>query len=353
MDSVLAGIAPVEFFDNNKNLVMTANALTDAGINVAVSEDVFRAGDSNSRLGSYFYDSNLALKFTTPIFTLEYLAQKLGSVIEAGGDVFTTETVITTVANVITVNDFTPVAPFVDSTTVYGWYKLPTSSTWTSITFTGSSASVTGVPSGTEVCVKYAYADASARNFKVSSSIIPNILYAVIKIPKLKSGTAQESYVTSSKVGELQVAIPKMQFDPNSDLAVTSSGHASIELGGNALINYGNGCGSNGYYAILTDIDYGKDEFANVTEIAIANADIELAPAETSTLKVIGVYNDGTVNTQIANSKLTFASSDITKATVGAHTGVITAVATGEAVITATITSKTSVSTVAVATVTA
>lgn len=351
MDTVLAGVAPVDFFDDNGKLVMTASALTDAGLNVAVSEDVFRAGNSNSRLGSYFYDSNLAFKFTTPIFTLEYLAQKLGSVIEAGGDVFTIEEVTTTVANTITVNEFTPVAPFDGSTVVYGWYKLQNESTWNSITFTGSTATVSNLPSGTKVCVKYAYADAGARSFKVSASIIPNILRAVMRVPMLKTGTAQESYVSSSKVGELQVKVPKLQFDPNTDLALTSSGHATVELGGNALINYGGGCGSDGYYAELVEVIYGKDEFANVKEIAVANGDVELAVAGTSTLKVYAIYSDGTASSPIDNSKLTFVSDAPSKATVGSHTGLCTGVATGTANIAISITSKPTVSTVAVATV--
>ena len=113
------------------------------------------------------------------------------------------------------------------------------------------------------------------------------------------------------------------------------------------------GCGNKSIYATITEVIYGKDEFANVVDIAIANADVELAVAETSTLKVYAIYNDGTASRLIDNSKITFTSSDITKATCGAHTGLVTGIAVGESTISAVLTTKTSLSTVAVATVTA
>lgn len=339
MDTVLAGVAPVEFFDSNHNLIMTASALTDAGLNVSVSEDVVRAGNSNARITSYFYDSNLGLTFTTPVFTLEYLANKLGSVIENGGDIFTTETVTTTVINQITVVG-TPVAPFTDSTVIYGWYKKPTAIAWTPITFTGKVAIATGLAIGSTVCVKFAYTDAGSRKFKVSSEIIPNIVYALMRIPMLKSGTAQESYVTSTKVGELQVKIPQFQFDPNLDLALSSSGHASTSLSGNALINQSVSCGSSGYYAEIVETIFGRGEFDNVSAIVVYDSDIELAVAGTQPLVVYKMFNDGRLPAIVENSKLTFVSSAPTKATCSVA-GLVSAIAVGNSTIQITVTSKT------------
>ena len=36
MDTILAGVSPVEFYDNNHNLYMMAMDLTDAGFNTSV-----------------------------------------------------------------------------------------------------------------------------------------------------------------------------------------------------------------------------------------------------------------------------------------------------------------------------
>ena len=349
MDTVLAGVSPVEFYDNNKNLYMTALALTDAGLNVSVSEDTIRAGNSNGRISSYFYDSNLGLTLTSVTFTLEYLASKLGSAITAGGDTFTEETITTTVANTITVSQ-TPVAPFADSTTVYGWYKKTTDTTWSTITFTGKNATVSGLTTGSQVCVKYAYTNAGGRTFKVSASIIPDIAYVIMRVPMLKSGTSTENYVTSSKVGELQVKIPKFQFDPNTDLALTSSGHASISLSGNALVNLDGGCGSAGYYAEITEHIYGKDEFADVKAIVIEDSDIDLAVAETQTLVAYKLFNGIVAPSVLENSKITFVSSTPAKATVSSG-GIVTAVASGTTTITATVTGHTNLVATALVTV--
>lgn len=349
MDTVLAGVAPVDFYDNNKNLFMTAMALTDMGVNISVSEDTIRGGDSNARISSYFFDSNLQLSLTSVTFALEYLASKTGSVITAGGDIFTEKTVVTTVANTITAPTV-PVAPFADTTVVYGSYKLPTDSVWTTITFTGSDATVSNLPIGTTVCLKYATESLGARTFKVSSSIIPDVAYAVMRIPMLKSGTSLESYVSSSKVGEMQVKVPKFQFDPNTDLALTSSGHASIALSGNALVNMDGGCGVSGYYAEIVEEIYGKDEFTDVKAIVIEDSDVELAVSGTQTLSVYKLFNGIVAPSLIDNSKLTFVSSTPATATVSSG-GLVTAMGNGTTTITATVTGHTDLVATALVTV--
>lgn len=354
METVLAGVAPVEFYDNSHNLYATASALTDAGLNVSVSEDVARGGNSNGRISSYFYDSNLALTLTNTTFKLEYLATKLGSSIVAGGDVWELETVTTTVVNTITVTQ-TPVAPFDGSTTVYGYYKLTSdnSDAWTTITFTGKDATVT-LPIGSEVCVKYAYTNSGARNFSISSEILPDISYALMRIPMFKAGTSKESYTSSSKVGEMLVKIPKFQFDPNTDLALTSSGHATVALSGNALINYGSGCSASGYYAEVVENIFGKNPFDTVVAIMIEGSvdGFDLGVADTETLNVYAKYNDGTSISKLDNSLLTFTSATVGTATAGLHTGLITGIGAGTTVVTVVATAKTSLETNCTVTVT-
>ena len=341
MEVVLAGVAPVEFYDNNHNLYATATALTDGGLNVAVSEDVQRGGANNARIGSYFYDSNLGLKLTNTTFKLEYLATKLGSAIEAGGDVWELETITTTVANTITVTK-TPVAPFDGVSTIYGYYKLASSTTdaFETITFTGSSATVSNLPIGSVVCVKYCYTNSGARKFKVNSSIIPNISYAIMRIPENVAGTSKEVYTASSSVGELLVKIPKFQFDPNTDLALTSSGHASMDLSGNALINYGSGCSAKGYYAEIVENIFGKGTFDTVTNIMVEGSSdgFDIGVGDTETLNIYAKYSDGTSITKLDNSLFTFTSSAVGVATAGAHTGVVTGIGAGDCVITVTAT---------------
>ena len=348
-ERILAGSTSWDFYDSNKNLVFSAKSLTDSGINASASEDTVRGGDNNSRLGSYFFDSNLAMTLTSPVFSMEYLAVKFSSDITMSSDIQKVETITTSVINQITVSD-TPVA-FPGTSTIVGAYKLANSNTWTKITFTGKVATVSGLAIGSVVCVKYFYTDASAKEMVIPSSMIPKVLYGVGTINEFKSGTDNVVSTTSSIVGKLQVVVPQFQFDPNADISLTSSGHADIPLSGNALINFDGGCGNSGYYAILSETTIGGDPFTNCIAIGVKDGDVDLAISKTETLQVYGFYNDGTAPSLLDNSLLTFTSGTTATATVGAHTGLVTAVANGSSVISITISTKTSISTTAVVTV--
>lgn len=350
-ERILGGIMKWKFYDNTGAEVMDAVSLTDSGINASVSEDVVRAGDSNARLGSIFYDSNLAISLTSQVFKMEYLATKFGADITMSSDVQTTETVTVAVDDEITVTG-TPVA-FPNTTLVVGSYKAQgATGLGTKITFSGQTAPAVGVSAGDVVCVTYFHADASAREFKIPSSMIPDVLYGVGVVNEFKSGTDTSVNTTSSVVGTLQCVVPQFQLDPNADLALTSSGHASIPLGGNALINYDSTCSANGFYAILTETTVGGDPFANCIAIGIKDGDVDLTVGDTETLQVYGFYSDGTAPSLLDNSLLSFTSATGATATVGLHTGLVTAIGAGTSVISVVVDSKTSLTTNCVVTVT-
>ena len=351
-DRVLAGVMPVTFYDpTNMSPICLVNALTDEGLNTTVENDEVRGGDAHHLISKYFYNSNLQLKLTNALFSLEYLALKTGATIEMGSNVQYSETITTTVANQITVTK-TPVA-FPGTNKIVGSYKLSSASNsaWTTITFNNSVASISNLPIGSTVCVRYFYADSSARQFKIPSNIIPSIVYAVAEIPEFSAGTEDGVFTAKSKVGVLQVVIPQLLFDPNAELSVTSSGHATMDLTGDALINQSGDCSGSGYYAILSETTEGGDAFTGAKSIVIANSNIDLATAGTSTLQVYAMYNGITVPKLLDNSLLTFTSSTAATATVGSHTGIVTAVANGTTTIEAVVTAHTGLSATALVTV--
>ena len=216
------------------------------------------------------------------------------------------------------------------------WYRLPSSDSWSKITFdaTTKTANVSGLASGTTVCVKYIHTDASASQFVVSSAFIPDQVHAVLTLPLFKATVGSDnSYTSSSKVGEVQVDIPNFLLAGAQELSLSSSGAATTALSGSALATYTGqeGCSDAGYYAILKQIVYNKDEWADVKAIVIADSDIDLAPLETQTLEVYALYSGVKAPRLIENSKLTFTSSSDSVAEVGANTGIVTAVADGTA----------------------
>jgi hypothetical protein len=125
---------------------------------------------------------------------------KMGANIEMGSDVQISESIEITEAGVITPTK-TPVA-FPSTTLIVGSYKLPTegSDDWKTITFVDGKASVAGLKVGDTVCVKYFYRDASARQFKVPSDIIPSVVKAVAKVPEFASSTEGGDFSTKSRI---------------------------------------------------------------------------------------------------------------------------------------------------------
>lgn len=348
---VLAGSMIWRFYDSSKNLVFTANTLTDSGLKTSVSKDAIRGGQGHKLLANFFYESALTGNLTDPLFDLNYFAVKFGSDITMGSDIQTVVALTTTVINKITVP--TAPSPFPGTSQLVGAYKLASEddNSWKTITFVGSVATASGLAIGSDVCVRYFTESASAREIIVPTNIIPSILYAVGIANEFKAGVDGGVDAGSSVVGTLQVVIPQAQFDGNGELALTSSGHANTTLDFEALANNSNGCTESGYYAILTETSVNDDPFAHCVAIGIMDGDVDLTVGGTETLKVYGFYNDGTKPSPIDNSLLTFTSLVPAKVTCGAHTGLCTGISIGNSEVDVVVSSKTSLATNCIVTV--
>ena len=330
---VLAGVMPVELYDGNQNLICVTNSLTDEGLNATVENDDIRGGSANQLLSKYYYNSSLKLNMVDALFSLEYLALKVGATIEMGSDVQKSETITVTEKGVITPTT-TPVA-FPNTNKIVGSYKLSYESedAWRTVEFHDGKLSVPDVNVGDKVCLKYFYADASSRKLVVPTNIIPSTVYAVAKIPEFNAGTDDIS--TKSQVGVLQVVIPKLIMEGNAELAVTSTGHATMNLAGEALAVSNGSCDGSSYYAILTETSEGGDEFTDAKAIVVTSSDVDLKAGETQTLEVVALYNGMVAPKPLDNSKLTFTSLNTSVATV--TNGVVNAVAKGDATIEVTV----------------
>ena len=353
MSYLVAGVGSIQLVDPSTNaLILTSKTLTEQGLNFGSTAEEARGGAANALLGKYYHDSSFGLTLTDQLFDLQYLALNCGGAIQASADVMTNEQVTIAVANTITVSK-TPVA---FNGAVIGWAKKSgeDDTHYIAVTFTGKNATIAGAGVGDVYCVKYFYTDATARKFIVNTAYIPSIVHAIATFPLFKSGTTTESNTSSSQVGEIQIDIPNFQLEGNQELSLSSGGISTASLSGSALATFsGNGgCTDTGYYAILSEVIYGKSTWDNVVNLAVADSDIDLAVGETQPIKVYAIYSDGTVPSVVDNSLLTFTSGSDSVAIVDAS-GVVTAQAVGTANIEIVATSKTTLSAYAVATVTA
>lgn len=347
---ILAGVGTIEAFTQSSTQptkIFTSKTLQESGISISVTAEDIRGGLSNPLLGRYFHDSILEANITDALFNLQYLALNVGGQVVIGGSSLVTETV-TGGSGTLTVQG-TPAA-FGNAGTV-GWYTLAGQENWAPITFSGKVATVEGVTSSETYCVRYNATDAGIQEFVVPSAIIPSEVHLVMTYPLFAGGTSPEAISTSSQVGELIVDIPRFQFAGNVELSLTSSGAATSNLSGSALASYTTAnCNDMGTYGTVKQKIYGGNWYDDLTTIAVDGGNFSIADGATKTLKVIGIFKNGTG--VLDNSKLTFTSSASSTASV-ANTGVVTGEATGSANITITVTDKTSVATMVGVTVTA
>lgn len=351
MSYLVAGVGTIQLFDPSTNaLILTSKTLTEEGLNFSSTAEEARGGAGNALLGKYYHDSTFGLTLTDQLFDLQYLALNCGGSIQAASDVMTNEQITIAVANTITVVQ-TPVA---FNGAVIGWAKKSneSDSAYRLITFTGKTATIEGANVGDIYCVKYFYNNLSARKFVVNTAYIPATVHAIATFPLFKSGTSSDQFTSSSQIGEIQIDVPSFQLEGAQELSLTSGGISTASLNGSALATYsGNGgCSEGGFYAIVTEVLYGKSVFDNVVSLAVADSDIDLTVGETQAIKVYAIYSDGTVPSIVDNALLTFTSSDDTVALVDAS-GVVTAKATGSANIEIVATDFPSLSAYAVATI--
>ena len=346
---ILAGVGTIEAFTQSSTQptkIFTSKTLQESGISISVTAEDIRGGLSNPLLGRYFHDSILEANITDALFNLQYLALNVGGEVVIGGSSLVTETV-TAGSGTLTVQG-TPVA-FGAAGTV-GWYTPAGQEDWAPLTFEGKVATAT-VTSGTEYCVRYNANDAGIQEFVVPSAIIPSEVHLVMTYPLFAGGTSPEAISTSSQVGELIVDIPRFQFAGNVELSLTSSGAATSNLSGSALASYTTAnCNDMGTYGTVKQKIYGGNWYDDLTTIAVDGGNFSIADSATKTLKVIGIFKNGTG--VLDNSNLTFTSSASSTASVS-DAGVVTGEATGSANITITVTDKTSIATMVGVTVTA
>lgn len=346
---ILAGVGTIEAFTQSSTQptkIFTSKTLQESGISISVTAEDIRGGLSNPLLGRYFHDSILEANITDALFNLQYLALNVGGEVVIGGSSLVTETV--TAGNGTLTVQGTPVA-FGAAGTV-GWYTPAGQEDWAPLTFEGKVATAT-VTANTEYCVRYNATDAGIQEFVVPSAIIPSEVHLVMTYPLFAGGTSPEAISTSSQVGELIVDIPRFQFAGNVELSLTSSGAATSNLSGSALASYTTAnCNDMGTYGTVKQKIYGGNWYDDLTTIAVDGGNFSIADGATKTLKVIGIFKNGTGI--IDNSKLTFTSSASSTASVS-NAGVVTGAATGSANITITVTEKTSVATMVGVTVTA
>lgn len=344
MKNFIAGPAKVDAYLNGQ-LMFTAQTILDSSITLSVSKEEVRGGQGNALWGNYYHTSAMALNLTDIMFKLEYLALNTGSVIQQGADLFVEEQVTLGAAGNGTIVG-TPVD--VDDYGIVGWVSKAGADNWQRVTFNEKTFQFAGGAEGDVVCVKYVANDATARKIVISSDFIPETVQLIMTANLYSGG---KNLATSTLSGQVQVNVPRFQFDGNQEISMTSTGVANSPMSGSALANESVSCDGKGYYAIITEKINGSNWYDNVYALAVMNSNITVAKDADATLEVMAIPYYGSAF-PCDNANLTFTSITPGTATVGANTGVVKGVAAGSTGITVVITGKPSVEDIAYVTVT-
>lgn len=339
----LAGAATVDMLVGDQ-LIATATTLLDSSITVGSTAEEVRGGPGAKLLGKYYHTSTFDINLTDVLFKLEYFAFQTGSAIQQIADVFTSEQVTLGAGGSGTITG-TPAV--YQSYGTIGWAAKPGSDAYQKITFTEKAFTVAGAKEGDIYCVKYISTDNAARQITISSSFIPSEVALVMTANLYRAGGRGENDVNnSSKIGIVQVLVPRFQFNGSMELSMTSTGVANSPIAGSALDNPSADCSDGGYYAIITEQLSGSSWYDNVFALAIEDSDIELATTTgTATLSVYALPLNGAAF-KPPYEDLTFTSAANGTATV-TQEGVVTGVAQGSTTVTVSIKNKAGVEAIA------
>lgn len=341
-EKFLANVGTALIFRGNE-FVGVGSFLTENTFSFSASPNEVRGGANNPLLGRWFSDSTLNVTITNATFKLEYLAWSLGTTIEQGGTSFYEsqdgEKVVT--AGQIELKN----KPAAFNGAMIGWYKKPAETGWSigAITETGSKyyLTVAGAQPNDVYCIKYPYMDENARMIAIPADFNPDELHVVLLNDLYNADINTNS--AASKVGRLITDIPRLSLDPSQDLTLNATSSAPTQLTGTALrYTSSESCESTAVYGTMTEQVYGAKWQDSVVALAVENADMELGANETETAIVRVVYGGSVASQRKANSNFTFTKVS-GNATVN-NEGVVNSGASGESVISVTLTGYPTVS---------
>lgn len=323
MKKFLVGVGNVVAMQNGQ-VVATSKTMLNTGFEVSTSNTEIRGGQGNQLLYVYYHTGALNITLEDTQWQLPWLMLNTGAALSVGGNFWEQETIAGGQASVTPSK--TPVA--IDGDTAYAFveyegaiYNCPYAEGVVDV-------SSVGLQEGDQACMGYFVSDMNGQTITIPANIIPDTVHLFIT-GKLASNTAG-----SGLIGDAVIEVPLAQLTGAQSISMTADGYSTTPVSAMALVYapVDGGCDTNAYYAKISERVSGANPLDGITALAIAGGDFSLANGSSATLQVYAVKNGRSFLAD--NSQLTFTSSTGSVATVGQHTGVVTAAAsTGTTVI--------------------
>lgn len=283
--------------DGSKTFMFHATSLTDQGINITSSQDEIRAGQGAPVVATFNHDASVQLNLTDVFWKKEYVESKLGITFTGNTTDYQSENCVAGAGGVdgltLKKNPVTALLPCSTNDAFLIWYTEEGKDDWKAYEGpVNNNVLTTGFTEGKTYCVRYLADDEQALAAWVTSDILPNELYLIIKTP-LYAGDACAAASNGNMAGHITFEIPRFKISPDLDLAFAMSANVSMSLSGMAMA-YTSGCNENGskIMRIIENL-HNRLWYTDLTAIYI-DPGFNAAPG--NIVPVYGIYKNGGVS---------------------------------------------------------
>lgn len=333
----IGGVANITLYDGN-DIILKSTTLSDSSMELSVDKQEVRGGQGAKLYGQYFHTSQLQLTLTDIMFSLDYVALNTGSVKNIGGVAYGSETITLGASGAGSITG--TAIPF--NTTYVAWVRPQGGDNYTTVTLDSTTHKNFTYAAGAEgdvVCVSYPISS-SGQYISIPATIIPSTVHAVMEANLYNGGGSTNDVNTATLAGTAIIDIPRLQLTGAQTISMTSTGVSTTPLTGMALAVDSGTCSDDAVYGTFTTNLTGENWYDNMTMISFNDQTISLATNGTAQIITYAIA-PATAPYTVPVADLTFAGGDQAIATVDA-TGKVTAVGTGNCIITVTAKNKAS-----------
>lgn len=311
-------------FEVDGNIAFVAKANTDASVNITMEKQEVVAGQNNAVLGTIFSDTKVEASFTSVEWKPEFLAATIGSTIKVGKFDFMSDNLkLTTLDNEGKIEITLPSIP--SNKKIYienkgSYIEVPVATTTVDVTALGFNAG--------DCLSLIGMFPRQGKRISIGTEQTPLIGRLTLSTPIFEG--------TKGRVGESQYVFDAFQFNGNFTQNFTSD--SNYEMSGTAIASESNSCNEGEVYGSYQEYLNDESEITNYTTILATPSIVELSTSGKQILSVYGIKNalyDRILIEPSAELVFSIPSEGNSVATV-AQDGAITAVATGETVVTVT-----------------
>ncbi|MGL5767101.1 MAG: hypothetical protein ACRCX8_15810 [Sarcina sp.] len=250
----LAGVSTVDLFKNGE-LVATAKTLIENSIRIQTQRNEVRGGYGSKLIGIYTSNPNIEVEIENALFNLDWIKETTGGEVKLGIDYLDTECILCRKDGEVVVN-YAP-EKFYNSVFIFGW-SVDTNET---LEFEGRTLRSNNFKKGKIYTIKYYHDVPDMKEVVISSTYIPTEMYAIFSIPLFF--TPYQDAKTLKRIGKLQIEVPRLQLDGNTDILMNMRGYSTTKIKGNALLAQDENSFDRFYLRIKEDI---KDEVLRLIE---------------------------------------------------------------------------------------